>query len=278
VARCFTEHPGFEASCRMQHLAARARALLLVAAAASLLPVAVARSGLAAVLQHQRTELSPVSRVVQLLEDLAKKVEEEGKKEEDMYEEFVCWGKTVIGAKEAFNADATSRIESLETYLADLKAGKIELTTERADLTKEIEELNADIELATDMREKAKNDFTEASEEMDKAIKALEAALEVLGTATKDHKGAFLRVKDRVSVNSNSATAEVATLSNAIGLGDKFLSRGDALFLRRLLAADVPEWDWKKLNRKATFKMSYKARSTKSKTYWPSCLKPSSPT
>jgi cell division septum initiation protein DivIVA len=180
-----------------------------------------------------------------------------------MYEEFVCWGKTVIGAKEAFNADASARIESMETYLADLKAGRIEITTERADLTKEIEQLNADIELATDMREKAKNDFTEASAEMDQAIKALNAAIEVLGTATKEHKGAFLRMKDSIGENSVAATAEAATLSNAIKLGDKFLTRGDSLFLRRLLAADVPEKDWKKLNRKATFKMSYKARSTK---------------
>lgn len=246
----------------MQHPAC-GRALLLVAAAASLLPVTVARRGLAAVLQHQHTDLSPVTRVVQLLENLAKKVEEEGKKEEDMYEEFVCWGKTVIGAKEAFNADASARIESMETYLADLKAGRIEITTERADLTKEIEQLNADIELATDMREKAKNDFTEASAEMDQAIKALNAAIEVLGTATKEHKGAFLRMKDSIGENSVAATAEAATLSNAIKLGDKFLTRGDSLFLRRLLAADVPEKDWKKLNRKATFKMSYKARSTK---------------
>merc|ERR1711956_136413 len=119
------------------------------------------------------------------------------------------------------------------------------------------------IELATDMREMAKNDFTEASAEMDQAIKALNAAIEVLGTATKEHKGAFLRVKDSIGVNSVAATAEAATLANAIKLGDKFLTRGDSLFLRRLLAADVPEKDWKKLNRKATFKMSYKARSTK---------------
>jgi len=51
--------------------------------------------------------------------------------------------------EEAFAADATSRIESLETYMADLKAGKMELTAEGADLTKEIEQLNADIELVT---------------------------------------------------------------------------------------------------------------------------------
>merc|ERR1740121_2029598 len=46
-------------------------------------------------------------------------------------------------------------------------------------------------------------------------------------------------------------------------MGKKFLTKGDALFLQRLLTGEVPTWDWKKLNRKATFKMSYKARSFK---------------
>merc|ERR1712137_876608 len=47
----------------------------------------------------------------------------------------------------------------------------------------------------------------------------------------------------------------------AVELGSRWLSRADALFLRRLLSAEVPQKDWKKLNRKATFKMKYKARS-----------------
>merc|ERR1712185_595296 len=35
------------------------------------------------------------------------------------------------------------------------------------------------------------------------------------------------------------------------------------LFLQRLLSGEVPKADWKKLNRKSTFKMKYKARSGK---------------
>merc|ERR1711915_456145 len=44
------------------------------------------------------------------------------------------------------------------------------------------------------------------------------------------------------------------------------MGKGDAIFLARLLVGDVghddpPKQDWKKLNRKADFKMKYKARS-----------------
>mmetsp|Transcript_9975 Transcript_9975/g.14930 ORF Transcript_9975/g.14930 Transcript_9975/m.14930 type:complete len:540 (+) Transcript_9975:2-1621(+) len=41
------------------------------------------------------------------------------------------------------------------------------------------------------------------------------------------------------------------------------LTEGDSRFLSSLLTGEVPTWDWKKLNRKATFKMDYKARSLK---------------
>merc|ERR1719329_1695334 len=91
-------------------------------------PVSAAASG-----------LSPVSRVVELLKGLSKQIEKDGKKEEDLYETYVCWGKKVIEEKTASNTKAASRIDMLETYIADLESGRIELTTERSDLEKEIE-------------------------------------------------------------------------------------------------------------------------------------------
>merc|ERR1719281_1626655 len=52
-------------------------------------------------------------------------------------------------------------------------------------------------------------------------------------------------------------------LQRALQMGKRYLSKGDAEFLERVLTGEVPEVDWKKLNRKATFKMKYKARSGK---------------
>merc|ERR1740138_952849 len=53
------------------------------------------------------------------------------------------------------------------------------------------------------------------------------------------------------------------SLKHAVDLGERFLAKADATFLKRVLLGDVPKVDWKKLNRKATFKMAYKARSFK---------------
>merc|ERR1719387_2148690 len=52
-------------------------------------------------------------------------------------------------------------------------------------------------------------------------------------------------------------------VTKAMELGKKALSADDARFLEQALQGDVPNVDWKKLNRKATFKMKYKARSLK---------------
>jgi len=208
--------------------------------------------------------LSPVTRIVELLQNLGKQVEKDGHKEEDLYETFVCWGKSVIDQKTASNAAGESRINELETYIADLNAGRIELTDERSNLEKEIEELLADTETATAMRKKEQADFLEAEAEMTKAIKALESAIEVLSEATKEHKeGVLLAVRKRLGGGMEALIEQQKNLQDAVALGQRFLTKADSLFLQRVLLGDVPTVDWKKLNRKATFKMSYKARSFK---------------
>jgi regulator of replication initiation timing len=214
-------------------------------------------------------KLSPVTRVVELLQQLAKQVEKEGKKEEDLYEDFVCWGKSIINQKTASNAAAEARINELETYIADLEAGRIELTDERVTLEKEIAGLMSDLEQAAALRKKEKADFLEAEDEMTKAITALKGAIDTLEEATKDHKeGVLLAVRARLQgAAKNGGMVELAqrqaSLKHAVELGERFLAKADATFLRRVLLGDVPKVDWKKLNRKATFKMAYKARSFK---------------
>jgi len=213
--------------------------------------------------------LSPVTRVVELLKALSDQAEKEGKTEEGLYEDFVCWGKSVINQKTASNAAATARIDELETYIADLDSGRIELTSERTDLEKDIATLMSDMESATALRKKEKADFEEAEDEMKKAVSALKSAIDTLDKATKDHKeGVLLAVRSTLKgASENGGMAALAqkqaSLKAAVDLGDRFLAKADATFLRRLLLGDVPKVDWKKLNRKATFKMGYKARSFK---------------
>merc|ERR1712187_823039 len=107
--------------------------------------------------------------------ELAAKIESEIKTEQDLYETYVCWGKKVISTKTDSNDKAQSRVDSLKTYTADLAAGRIELTSERADLTAEVGTLKNDLEAAKALRDKEHSDYNAATKEMGQAIKALES-------------------------------------------------------------------------------------------------------
>lgn len=207
---------------------------------------------------------NPVTRVVELLQGLSKDVAKEAKTEESLFEDFKCWAKTVLSSKTATNAQAQTRIDQLKTYIADLDAGRVELTSERSDLEKEIEQLSGEIEVATEARKKEASDFEDARSDMDKAIAALTNAVEVLRVATAGHEeGNLLAIRSQLQQGAESHAAEASSLAHAADLGDRFLTKGDAAFLRRLLTGEVPEADWQKLDRTATFKLSYQARSFK---------------
>merc|ERR1719217_631047 len=136
----------------------------------------------------ESTGLNPVTRIVQLMEGLIKKSESDAKAEEDLFQAYVCWYKTVVSTKKKSNAEAATRIEALTAFIDDVKSGRVEFTSERKDLEAEIEKLSTEIETATDMRKKENEDFEAAKDEMDKAIAALELAVDVLNSLASNPK------------------------------------------------------------------------------------------
>jgi DNA repair exonuclease SbcCD ATPase subunit len=191
-------------------------------------------------------QLNPITRVAELMEGLAKKVEIDGKAEQDLYDKFKCWCTKVLDSKATTIAANEARISELESYIDDLSSGRVELTGERVKLEEEIKGLEKTIAEETDMREKEHEDFLAAEDEMTKALAALNQSIEVLSEATKDHQEGVLS-----SVSQK--------LQKVMTVGEGFLAKNDLAELHKIL--DVPEVDWKKLNREATFKKKYKARS-----------------
>merc|ERR1719313_2037108 len=189
---------------------------------------------------------TPTSRVVSLLQGLSKEIAEEGKQEEDLYEAFVCWGNKVISEKTKSIASAQARID------------------EREALEAQIAELDAKIKLLVDTRASEKKDYEAAQAEMKEAIAALEKALEVMREGTAfTQRGSLLSIRAELGESSEQHAADSTALDHAVALATRYLSKGDAVFLQRVLLGEVPKADWKKLNRKATFKAKYHARSGK---------------
>jgi len=224
---------------------------------------------------------NPVSKVATLLENLASKIDAELDAESDLYDSYVCWSNKVISDKTASNSAAQSRVDSLEKYLDDLKAGRVVLTSEGGDVTKQIASTLSDLEKSANMRKNENDAYTKGSAENDKGIAALGKAVTNLEAGMKTKKQTLLEAKKgkagllsfRAEVHEAMEAGEsmgfqervamAAEMEEAARVASQYLSEGNALFLKRVLLGEVPKPDWKKVNRKAGFKMQYKARSTK---------------
>jgi len=184
--------------------------------------------GLAAALQ-----LNPITRVAELLDNLAKKVESDEKKEQDLYDGFKCWCMKVIDGKGASIETNEQRIAELNAYIDDLSSGRVELTSERGDLEKEIGSLEKAISEETTMRANEKKDFDAAKDEMTKAIAALESAVSTMadGTSSSEAREGLVGLKSK--------------LKKAVKVGSGFLAKRDVAELMKALDGQP---DQEKLN------------------------------
>jgi hypothetical protein len=199
-------------------------------------------------------QLNPITRVAELLENLMTKVEADAEKEQDLYDGFKCWCMKVINGKSASIESNEQRVAELAAYIDDLDSGRIELTSERSDLETEVKGLEKAIADETAMRTKENTDFLAAKAELEKAIAALEGAVSTMEAGTNS------------SNRSTMFTSFKSKLEKAVRVGEGagFLAKRDVKELFKALQAqdpDVPDVDFEKLNREATFKMQYEHRS-----------------
>merc|ERR1719169_122480 len=99
------------------------RCLILLALAASAECLAVSGSS--------RLTVNPIRRVVTMLQNMQKKVEAEGEKEEALFEKFMCYCKNGKGALAASIEAAKGKNEQLAASIKETEAA---LTQAKADL------------------------------------------------------------------------------------------------------------------------------------------------
>jgi hypothetical protein len=163
---------------------------------------------------------------------------------------------------------AQARIDALATYISDLNGGDVTLTSEAEDLAKQIKELRSEKKQMEDDNTQRIKDYDAAKAEMDNALTALGMAINVLKEGTSfaqsgKAKANLLAYKTELGQGMAALTTQSSHLNAAVELGERYLSKADASFLRRVLTGDVPERDEKMLRKKADFKMAYKTRSGK---------------
>lgn len=150
--------------------------------------------------------VTPVEKVVKLLEDLKTEVEGAGTSEATTYDEFACFCKTTTATKSTAIKGSHDKIDQLS---ADIGSNVALKETKEADLLerkKKQEELGLELEETTNRCQKEALDFEAKIAELTKAVGSLDKAI----TALKGSKPAFLQQRDALQQASESlALADV---------------------------------------------------------------------
>jgi chromosome segregation ATPase len=137
--------------------------------------------------------VSPVAKVIELLDELTGKVKGDLAAEETMMEEYSKWCDSESNEKEDAITSHKRTIGDLEAEIADATARISELGTEVEELAGKISDAEGELKEATGIREQEKAAFTESETELVDTVDGLERALVVL----KRGQTSFLQARDQ---------------------------------------------------------------------------------
>merc|ERR1719399_1758028 len=128
----------------------------------------------------------PVTKVVELIEELKAKIEADGKMEQQIYDKYACWCETTSARKANDIHTAMSDIKSLGTKILELKGLVATRESEIAQDSMDIQSNQKAQDEATGIRQKENAAYMAEKTEMETTINALQRAVEVLsGAGTK---------------------------------------------------------------------------------------------
>merc|ERR1719160_977056 len=151
--------------------------------------------------------VSPIEKVIELLEDLAKTVKEEAKEEAKVYDEFSCFCKDNNKKKSDAIEEGQTTIEEESATIAENTADLAERETELAELIKEIDTLTTEMAEARAQRKKEAAEAAAVIADLEKACDSLAGAIKALEASKPD----LLQIKK--TIRRSLALAEVLGLS-----------------------------------------------------------------
>jgi len=184
--------------------------------------------------QGSKAEVTPITRVVNLLKEMQGTLKKEMDEDEDLYEKLSCWCSNNKYAKNEAIEAAENEISRLESLIEQLTAKIAELKTIIAETTKELEADKEELATATELRQKQLKAFH--GEELDaiQNVENLKAAIIVLG---KHHGGALPQIS-LLGLSSSLHKGKSAPGGGAAGLLDREL---DAFMLQNNFKSNPAE-------------------------------------
>jgi len=158
-------------------------------------------------------EVTPIDKVITLIQGMKDDVEKEGKAEAGTYGKFACFCKTTTTAKSTSVKDGNDKIDSLSADIADKTQSKKKDSTELAGRKQKQEGLSADLDSTTARCAKEKAEYEAEAADLNKAISSLKNAIKSM----KDggHKGAAF-----LQGSTQEDLMQTLAMANAMGLVD----------------------------------------------------------
>merc|ERR1719248_205600 len=162
------------------------------------------------------TKVSPVAKVIELLDELTAKVNGDLAAEETMMEEYTKWCDSESNEKEDAITSNKRTIGDLEAEIADASARISELGTEVEELAGKISGAETDLAEATKLRDEEKAAFAASESELVDTVDSLERALVVLKRGQS-----FLQARDQDTMNKLTMSLSKIIEANWVNSKDK---------------------------------------------------------
>merc|ERR1719484_321784 len=162
------------------------------------------------------TRVSPVAKVIELLDELTGKVKGDLAAEETMMEEYTKWCDSESNEKEDAITSHKRTIGDLESEIADATARISELGTEVEELAGKISGAESDLSEATKLRDEEKAAFSASESELVETVDSLERALVVLKRGQS-----FLQARDQDTLKKMTMSLSKIIEANWVNKEDK---------------------------------------------------------
>merc|ERR1719482_85421 len=166
------------------------------------------------------TDVTPIQKVIEMMDGMLAKGKAEKHDEEVEFAKFHEWCDQVRDEKTKSIAEATAQIEELAAAIDKAESDAEVLTEEIAELEKEVAQLTADADSATAQRKKEKTDYDAAHQDLSESIDAIARAIQTLKRREADVPQSLLQVsslsgisaKERALITSFLALQSDATM------------------------------------------------------------------
>jgi chromosome segregation ATPase len=172
-----------------------------------------------------KSEVTPVQKVIQLMEGMLEKGKKEKHEEQVQFAAYKQFCDDTSTEKTRAIAEANERIDVLKADIQKDTADAALLTKEIAELDEDISVWEGDIKAATNVREIEKNDYDATNKDYSESVDALTRAIAVLKKQTGDRKQAsFAQVSALTSLKLISKEAKNTINSFLEQSGDEGLA------------------------------------------------------